>query len=140
MPRSVLKLFLASALVALLSNCATLAPSPPPVSQNAAVVALVEQARTEAASGKPASAAGSVERALRIEPRNPYLWQELARLRLAQGDFAQAENLAVRANTWAGSDRSLRSANWQLIGEARAARGDSLGAEDALRRARQFGR
>ena len=50
------------------------------------------------------AAAASIERALRIEPRNPRLWQELARVRLKQGQYAQAENVAARSNSWAGDD------------------------------------
>lgn len=121
--------------VLLLTACAMLQPAPTPVSENPAVLALLEQARADAAQNKLQSAAGTVERALRIEPRNPWLWQELARLHLAQGDPAQAESLAARSNTWAGSDRTLRAANWRLISEARAARGDAAGAQAAEARA-----
>jgi predicted Zn-dependent protease len=124
--------------VMLLTACATLQPAAPPVSENPAVLALLEQARSEAAQNKLQTAAASVERALRIEPRNPWLWQELARLHLAQGDPAQAESLAARANTWAGNDRTLRASNWRLIGEARAARGDAAGAQAAAARATEL--
>lgn len=121
-------------LLLLLSACAALRPTMP-VSDNPAVLTLVEQARAEAAQNKLHSAVASIERAQRLEPRNPWLWQELARLHLAQGDHAQAENLAARSNTWAGSDWALRAANWRLIGEARAARGDAAGAQAAAARA-----
>ncbi len=125
---------------ALLVACATLAPSEPPVSDNAAVLALVTQARTDSSEAKYTTAAAGIERALRIEPRNPRLWQELARVRLAQGDPEQAEGLARRANTLAGGDRSLQAAGWRLISAARAARGDSDGAEAAARRAEELDR
>jgi Tfp pilus assembly protein PilF len=127
-------------LMLLLSACATLRPQPTPVSENPAVLGLLEQARADAAQNKLQSATGSLERALRIEPRNPWLWQELARLHLAQGDAAQAESLAARSNTWAGSDRALRAANWRLIGAARAARGDAAGAQAAEARAAELER
>jgi len=128
------------ALLLLLSACAVLRPEMPPASENPAVLGLLEQARADAAANKLQSAAGTVERALRIEPRNPWLWQELARLHLAQGDHAQAESLAARSNTWAGNDRALRAANWRLIGEARAARGDAAGAQAAAARAAELER
>jgi Tfp pilus assembly protein PilF len=127
-------------LMLLLSACATLRPQPTPVSENPAVLGLLEQARADAAQNKLQSATGSLERALRIEPRNPWLWQELARLHLAQGDAAQAESLAARSNTWAGSVRALRAANWRLIGAARAARGDAAGAQAAEARAAELER
>ena len=80
----------------------------------------MDSARTDAASGRLAEAAATLERALRIEPRNPRLWQELARVRLQQGDFPQAESLAQRSNSWAGSDSVLRAENARLIEQARA--------------------
>lgn len=123
-----------------LTACATLQPAATPVSENPAVLGLLEQARTDAADNKLQSAVASVERALRIEPRNPWLWQELARLHLAQGDPAQAESLAARSNTWAGNDRALRAANWRLIGAARSARGDADGAQAAEVRAAELER
>lgn len=82
----------------------------------------MESARTDAAAGKLPSAAASLERALRIEPRNPRLWHELALVRLRQGDYAQAQSLAARSNTYAGSDSELRAANQRVIEDARTGR------------------
>lgn len=127
-------------LLLLLAACTALRPGPPPVSENPAVLTLVEQARADAAQSKLQSAAGTIERALRIEPRNPWLWQELARLHLMLGDHAQAENFAARSNTWAAGDRALGAANWRLIGTAREARGDTAGAQAATARAAELER
>jgi Tfp pilus assembly protein PilF len=75
------------------------------------------------AAGRLANAAASLERALRIEPRNPRLWHELAQVRLRQGEYAQVESLAARSNAWAGSDSTLREDNQRLIEQARQAAG-----------------
>jgi tetratricopeptide (TPR) repeat protein len=107
-------------------------PAPPAHAENLAIAGLLLGARTDAAAGRLANAAASLERALRIEPRNPRLWQELARVRLKQGDYAQAESTAARSNSWAGSDNVLRAENWRLIAHAREARGDAEGARVAL--------
>jgi tetratricopeptide (TPR) repeat protein len=96
-------------------------PAPDAPRENVAVARLMENARADTRAGRLAEAGASLERALRIEPRNPRLWHELARVRLAQGQFAQAENLAARSNSFVGSDSTLRSQNEQLIAEARAA-------------------
>ena len=117
----------------LLASCAVLRPTP--ISENPAVLGLLVQARADSAENKLQSAVAGIERALRIEPRNPWLWQELARLHLAQGDPAQAESLAARSTSWAGSDTALRAANWRLIAAARSARGDIDGAQAASTRA-----
>jgi len=103
--------------------------------QNVAVAGLMETARADAGAGRHANAAATLERALRIEPRNARLWHELARVRLMQGEYEQAESIAARSNSWAGSDGALRADNWRLIAEARAARGDTAGARSALERA-----
>ena len=41
----------------------------------------------------------ALERALRIEPRNPSLWHELAGVRLLEGHYEQADSLAQRSNS-----------------------------------------
>lgn len=123
----------------LLTSCAVLRPAPV-ISENPAVLGLLEQARADSAENKLQSAVAGIERALRIEPRNPWLWQELATLHLAQGDHAQAESLAARSNSWAGSDAVLRAANWRLIAAARNARGDADGARAASARASELER
>ena len=117
------------------------APAPPPASrEHVAVAGLIETARADAAAGKLSTAAASIERALRIEPRNPRLWQELARVRHKQGEYAQVEATAARSNSWAGSDGGLRAENWRLIAQAREARGDASGAKAALEQAGKLGR
>src|SRR6266702_7248062 len=133
------------ALAAILGGCATVytpppgtAPAPAPAPESAArtetiaIASLLDGARADTAAGRLANAAASLERALRIEPRNPRLWHELAGVRLKQGDYAQAESTAARSNSWAGADNALRAENWRLIAHAREARGDAEGAKGAL--------
>ena len=127
------------ALVAL-AGCATSYQTPAPVEtpgtsttqqqvpvaiarqESPAVAGLLESARSDAAAGRLGSAAATLERALRIEPRNPRLWHELAKVRLRQADYSQAESLAARSNTYAGTDTELRAANQKIIADARSAR------------------
>lgn len=129
----------------LLAGCAMLPPSDStapttPASDNGAVVALVQNAKNDAAAGRLPSAAANLERALRIEPRNPVLWHELARVRLDEGQSAQAEQLANKSLTLAGTDAGLRAENWRLIGHARAQNGDHTGAQNAFDKAKEFER
>ncbi len=116
----------------LLTGCATYAPPP---SGNSAVVSLLEQAQTATRGGDYDRAGTALERALRIEPRNPLLWQELARVRIDQQQFVQAENLAKKSNSLSRGDRELRRRNWQIISLARRLNGDDQGAKDAQQRA-----
>lgn len=123
------------ALLLLLAGCAAPTPAPverppvpadPPVRpatrETTAVASLMDSARADAAAGRLANAAATLERALRIEPRNPRLWSELARVRLQQGEWAQAEQTALRSNSFAGTDSDLRSDNARIIAAARERR------------------
>ena len=123
------------------------APVPPPLpeskpapSETVAIAGLLQSARSDSATGRLTNAAATLERALRIEPRNPRLWQELARVRLKQGEYAQAESVASRSNSFAGADNALRADNWRLIAQSREARGNADGARQALETAERFGR
>jgi Flp pilus assembly protein TadD len=107
------------------------APSPSSDSNTKAVSSLVESAHADAAAGRLANATASMERAIRLAPRNPRLWQELARLRLQQGEFAQAEQVALRSNSLMRGDAGLRFENWNIIAQSREARGDTAGASSA---------
>lgn len=108
-------------------------PAPPPRTfrLGAAANSLVTQARTLTAKGDYALATQTVERALRIEPANPLVWIELAKVRLAAGDDDQAENLAQRALSLAAGAPREQSSAWQVIAQARRAQGDNVGAREA---------
>lgn len=110
----------------------------PVVSDNPAIIALLDRSRLDAVAGQRGAAGASLERALRIEPRNAWLWHELAQLRLAQGQYAQAIAMARKSTSFAGGDRRLQAMNWRLIGNARVAQGLSLEAEQAYARATEL--
>ena len=120
----------------LLSACATTPLQKTPVSGNPAVIALASNARANIAAYQYGKAAASLERALRIEPRNARLWHELAQLRMQEEEYQQTESLALRSIRFAGADNTLRSANWRLISESRRERGDLAGARKALERSK----
>jgi cytochrome c-type biogenesis protein CcmH/NrfG len=122
------------------------APQPPSYSQDAAVVrsqppavvALLDQAEQQANAGELEPAAASLERAIRIDPRNPALWYHLATVRLSQGEASQAEQLAAKSNSLAAGNRAQQARNWQLIAQARREQNNSQGAAAAERRAREL--
>jgi len=113
---------------------------PPPISAeprapvstgNSAVVALLSSADKQQRGGDTAGAAATLERALRIEPRNARLWHQLALLRFEQQNYRMAADLADKSNSLAQNDGELTRANWRLIARARSALGDSAGARRA---------
>ena len=113
-------------------------PEEPVMSGNKAVIALLDRARLDTGAGQREAAGSSLERALRIEPRNAWLWHELAQLRLAQGQYAQAISLARKSISFSGRERRLQGLNWRLIGNARIAQGNPTAAEQALKFAAEF--
>jgi predicted Zn-dependent protease len=108
-------------------------------SQPPAVVALLDQAEQQANAGELETAAASLERAIRIDPRNPVLWYHLATVRLSQGELSQAEQLAVKSNSLAVDNRPQQARNWQLIAQVRREQNDTSGAAKAERHARELG-
>ncbi len=104
-----------------------------------AVEVLLQRAEDQRRAGDPGAAAGSLERALRIEPRNPVLWNRLAEVRAQQHRHAMAEELAAKSNSLAGlEERALKRRNWEIIAVARRAQGRSAEAREAERKASQF--
>lgn len=82
---------------------------------NSAVASLLVDARSALRAGESDRAAAYLERALRLEPKNPYVWHQLAEVRLYEGKLLQARQLAARSNALAGYDARLRQANKSLI-------------------------
>lgn len=98
---------------------------------NRAVVALVNRANRDAADGRHATAAASLERAIKIEPGNAWLWHRLASTRFDQERPGQALSLATRSNSLAGADDELRARNWRLIARVHRMRGEEVAAQAA---------
>lgn len=123
------------------------APLPPPAERDLsdyprspeevsgpAVLGLLEQAQSSLAAGRAEQAVASLEVALDIEPRNPFIWQQLAGAYLQQNLPDQAENQAHRSNSFARGNPYIQLGNWRVIAAARQARGDAAGAELARER------
>lgn len=105
------KLTVAMTMVAcVLVGCTPITQSPTrssPVTQNTAVMSLYEQAQDERSAGRLESAEAALERAVRIESNNPYLWFELAQVSREKGAADKARSLAQRAQSLARTDAAL---------------------------------
>lgn len=86
-----------------------------------AVLALLAKAREASKRGELMTAESQLERALRIEPRNPTLWLYMAKLRFYNNKFNEAINLSKKAlalSSGASSDvnpDTLRADCWRVI-------------------------
>ncbi len=103
-----------------------------------AAAALLAQAHDHRTAGRLPEAAVTLERALRIAPREPRIYRELAEVRLAEGKVAQAEQFARKGISLAGGADDEQARLWTVVAECRWAAKDSEGALDAERRAKEL--
>lgn len=100
-----------------------------------AILALVSEADRSSKAGDLESAVSTIERALRIDARNPTLTYKLAKLRLKQSKPRLAEDLAKKAALLAVNDKDIKKKSWLLISEARRQQKNYLGAKEAKKKA-----
>jgi len=91
-------------------------------SMGKAANSLLEKAESQQQAGDLSGAASTLERAVRIEPRNPLLWNRLANVRLQQGHSDLAVEFASKSSEFAGSDENLKQNNAQIIDMANSPR------------------
>ncbi|MDO8909401.1 MAG: tetratricopeptide repeat protein [Pseudohongiella sp.] len=89
-----------------------------PATPASTLLASVDEAM---AAGDLERAAALSERALRISPRDAYLWYRLANIRYVQRQYSEAEGFARRALSFAGNDRALTQQINQLLTQLAAA-------------------
>lgn len=104
---------------------------------SSAVLALYKQAQQARNTGKLEAAGDALQRALRLDPRNAFLWNAMASLHLQQQQPGQVEGEASKSNSLAGGNPYLGAANWRLIAAARQAQGNTAGALQAQTQAAQ---
>jgi hypothetical protein len=106
--------------------------------QSPAVGSLVVAANENSQGGNLDSAVASIERAIRIEPRNATLYYKLAVLRLQQSKPRLAEDLARKAALLAVNDNPLKKHSWLLIANARELQHNLTGANKAKAEAAKY--
>ncbi len=106
--------------------------------QSPAVGSLVMAANENGQSGNLDSAVSSIERAIRIEPRNATLYYKLAVLRLKQSKPRLAEDIARKAALLAVNDNTLKKHSWLLIANARELQNNVAGANKAKAEAAKY--
>lgn len=108
----------------------------PPPRESPAVAGLLASARQAAGAGQFGRAEMSLERALRLEPRNGRLWHEMAQVKYGGKNYGQAVQFALKANSLAGRDTSLLRRNWLLLEKAYLQQGRPDKAREAGEKAR----
>lgn len=110
-------------------------PSKPQASissqSNSAVASLLADARQTADRGDLSAAESQVERALRISPRDPQVFLQLASIKRRQLDLLQAEQVALRGVAVASGLPDYQRRLWQELALIREQSGDRAGAAAA---------
>jgi tetratricopeptide (TPR) repeat protein len=100
------------------------------------VTELMADASAAETSGNYDQAAMLLERALRIQPRNPELLQNMAEVQLRVRDYEQALSFAARSYDVGPRLGEICSRNWRTISVSREHLGDHGGSIEAEQKAR----
>jgi tetratricopeptide (TPR) repeat protein len=76
------------------------------------------QAANQANQGRLDLAAATLERGLRVAPKDATLWSQLAEVKLQQQQYQQARSLAAKSNSLSGGNSSIVQKNQWIIYEA----------------------
>ncbi|TNF33266.1 MAG: tetratricopeptide repeat protein [Gammaproteobacteria bacterium] len=86
--------------------------------ESSALASLLTQADTAIEQQQWPTALASLERAQRIDSKQPGIWTRLAVVYLAKQDPQQAIQMAKKSNSYARHDNDLLAYNWLLISRA----------------------
>ncbi len=103
------------------------------VSTSPAVKSLLRQAKLDMVLKRNTAAISKLERALRIESRNPAIWHQLAKANYNNGSDGTAISMAKKSNIYTAADSPLEKLNWQLIKSASKRSGNIKSLKNAIR-------
>jgi tetratricopeptide (TPR) repeat protein len=98
---------------------------------------LLASANKAMEAGQPDKAEMYLERALRLSPRDAQLWHGMAKVRFAQGNYAQTVQFCLKSNSLAGKNGAVMRQNWLLMEKAYLKTGDEEKAAQARLKANE---
>lgn len=107
--------------------------APPP---HGVAASLQKTAGEALAAGRFSQAEILVERALRLEPRNPELWHMMGRVKSGQNNPSQTVQFCLKSNSLAAGNPALIRRNWLLMEKSYQAMGQEDQAAQARRKAK----
>lgn len=90
-----------------------------PKKSNVVATAFSRQAAKQSSIGRTDLAAATLERGLRVAPKDAGLWSQLAAVKLKQKKYQQASSLARKSNSLAGNNTKLIQKNLRIIDQVR---------------------
>lgn len=109
-------------------------PTNTPPQTTAATTSLLAAAMSALAEDQPKTAVAYLERAIRINPRDPSLWTQLSAAHLADGKLTAANQHARKAIALAGRNPITEREAWLQMANIRDAEGNAAEAEAIRRR------
>ena len=105
---------------------------------SAAMSALIQQADQSIELQRWSAAMSTLERALRINPKQAEAWTRMAVVYLGQNNPEQCIHMAKKSNVYARANNSLMAYNWLLMSRAYEQMGQMEKAEQALMKSNQL--
>lgn len=106
--------------------------------QKPATIALLNTASYQRDSGKLRAAQTSLERALRISPKDPEVYYSLGEIHRRLGEYIQAEQMVLKGIAVASGQSKKLKRFWGALAKIRAESGDKNGAKIALRKSQSY--
>lgn len=106
--------------------------------QKPATIALLNTANYQTNNGRLQAAQSSLERALRISPKDPEVYRSLGEVHLRLGEYVQAEQMLLKGiAVAAGQSNKLRKL-WSALAKVRSESGDAKGANVAFQKSQSY--
>ncbi len=99
---------------------------------------LIDEARRDYQRGQTRAAQVKAERAQRLSPKSPLVYQILGEVQQSNKHYAPAEQFYRKAISLAGRDQRLLSSLWRQVALVRALQGDEPGAKVAREKAATY--
>ena len=102
-----------------------------PIISSSATQQLLGDAQAAFVKGDLVAAESVTNRGLRIAPKDPALWLQLAKIRLGQGEYQEAVSLSERAHVLAANNPAAKVDALEIIATAYDSLGDVVKAAEA---------
>ncbi|MEH6443438.1 MAG: tetratricopeptide repeat protein [Oceanospirillaceae bacterium] len=106
--------------------------------QKPATVALLNTANYQTNNGSLRAAQSSLERALRISPKDPEVYQSLGEVHRRLGEYVQAEQITLKGIALAAGQSNKLRRLWSALAKIRSEAGDSAGANEAFQKSQSY--
>ena len=114
------------------------APEVAVTKQSPATVALLNTANYQTSNGSLRAAQSSLERALRISPKDPEVYQSLGEVHRRLGEYVQAEQMTLKGIALASGQSSKLRRLWSALAKIRSESGDAAGANIAFKKSQSY--